>query len=109
MISAICGTLSIPLLFLLARRFTDSGTSLCAALLLAISQIAVYFSQEARPYVQTQFLSLLTALAWFSFLRKPTFWRSVAIAAASCALLYTHYYGSGTLLALGVYWLELIG
>ena len=105
LVSAILGTLSIPLLFLLARRFTDSATSLGAAFLLAISQIGVYFSQEARPYAQAQFLSLLAALAFLSFLQKPNFRRSISFAAASTALLYTHYYGAGTLLALGVYWL----
>ena len=102
----ILGALSIPLLFLLARRFTDSATSLVAALLLAVSQIGVYFSrQEARPYVQAQFLSLLAALAFLWFLQKPGFRRSMAFGAASTALLFTHYYGAGTLLALGVYWL----
>jgi 4-amino-4-deoxy-L-arabinose transferase-like glycosyltransferase len=105
LVSVICGTLSIPLLFLLARRFTDSATSLVAAFLLAISQIGVYFSQEARPYAQTQFLSLLAALAFLSFLQKPNFWRSMSFFAAGTALLYTHYYGAGTLLALGLYWL----
>jgi 4-amino-4-deoxy-L-arabinose transferase-like glycosyltransferase len=105
LVSAIFGTLSIPLLFLLARRFTDSATSLVAAFLLAISQIAVYFSQEARPYAQAQFLSLLAALAFLSFLQKPNLRRSISFAAASAMLLYTHYYGAGTLLALGVYWL----
>src|SRR5579863_3805287 len=91
LVSVIFGTLSIPLLFLLARRFTDSAGSLCAAFLLAISQIAVYFSQEARPYSQAQFLSLLTALAFLSFLEKPTLLRSTFFAAAGTALLYTHY------------------
>jgi uncharacterized membrane protein len=105
LVSVIFGTLSIPLLFLLARRFTDSATSLVAAFLLAISQIGVYYSQEARPYAQTQFLSLLAALAFLSFLQKPNFRRSISFAAASAALLYTHYYGAGTLLALGLYWL----
>jgi 4-amino-4-deoxy-L-arabinose transferase-like glycosyltransferase len=105
LVSAILGTLSIPLLFLLARRFTDSATSLVAAFLLAISQVGVYFSQEARPYAQAQFLSLLAALAFFWFLEKPSFRRSMCFTAAGTALLYTHYYGAGTLLALGVYWL----
>ena len=105
LISAIFGTLSIPLLFFLARRFTDSVTGLVAALLLAMSQMGVYFSQEARPYAQAQFFSLLATLAFLAFLEDPNFRRSLSLAVASTALLYTHYYGAGTLLALGVYWL----
>ena len=105
LVSVILGTLSIPLLFLLARRFTDSATSLVAAFLLAVSQMAVYFSQEARPYAQAQFLSLLAALVFLWFLEKPNFRRTIVFAVVGAALLYTHYYGAGTLLALGVYWL----
>ena len=105
LVSVIFGTLSIPLLFLLARRFADSATSLLAAFLLACSQLAIYFSQEARPYAQAQFLSLSAALTFLWFLEKPDFRRSLAFALAGTALLYTHYYGAGTLLALGAYWL----
>lgn len=103
--TAILGTLTIPLLFLIARRFTDSTTSLAAAFLLATSQMGVYFSQEARPYAQAQFLSMVAALTFLWFLENPGWRRSMAFAAAGTALLYTHYYGAGTLLALGFYWL----
>ena len=102
---AIFGVAAIPLLFVLARRFADPATSLVAAFLLAISQMGVYFSQEARPYTQVQFLSLLAALAFLSFLQIPSFWRAMSFGAVATALLYTHYYGVGTLLALGLYWL----
>ena len=105
LLSAVFGTLSILLLYLLARRFTDSVASLVAAFLLAISQIAVYFSQEARPYAQAQFLSLFAALMFLWFLEEPDLRRTMAFALVSAALLYTHYYGAGTLLALGMYWL----
>jgi 4-amino-4-deoxy-L-arabinose transferase-like glycosyltransferase len=105
LVSAIFGTLSVALLFALARRFTSTPVSLVAAFLLAVSQIGVYFSQEARPYALAQLTSLLAALAFLAFLREPDLRRSLAFFAAGAALLYTHYYGAGTLLALGVYWL----
>ena len=105
LISVILGTLSIPLLYLIARRFTDPATSLCAAFLLAISQIAVYFSQEARGYMQTQFFSLAAALSFLALLEKPNFACSTLFALCGLATIYSHYYGAGTLLALGIYWL----
>lgn len=105
LVSAIVGTLSIPALYLLARRFTDAATSASAALLLAVSQITIYFSQEARPYMVAQFLSLLAAGAFLWLLRRPSFGRTAVFAAASLALMATHYYGIATLAALGLYWL----
>jgi 4-amino-4-deoxy-L-arabinose transferase-like glycosyltransferase len=104
LVSVIVGTLSIPLLFVIARHFTDSITSLCAALLLATSQIAIYFSQEARPYALAQFLSLLAVCSFLRMLRRPSFGRTAVLAVVSLALLATHYYGIATLAALGLYW-----
>ena len=104
LVSVIFGTLSIPLLYVLARRFTDSATSLCAALLLSVSQIAIYFSQEARSYMAAQCLSLVAACAFTWLLQRPTFGPTAVFAAASLALLATHYYGIATLAALGLYW-----
>lgn len=104
LLSVVFGTLSIPALYLLARRFTDVATALCAALLLAVSQIAIYFSQEARAYMAAQFLAIVAAHAFVALLARPTFTGTVAFAAAALALMATHYYGAATLLALGIYW-----
>lgn len=105
MLSVVFGTLCIPVLYVLARRFSDVGTSLCAAFLLAISQVGVYFSQEARPYMQAQLLALLAAVTFLSFIENPNWKRTVLFGATGTGLLYTHYYGAASLLALGVYWL----
>ncbi len=105
LLSAVLGTLSIPLLYGLARRVADRPTALCAALLLAVSQIAVYFSQEARAYMAAQFLSLVAAVTFMALLARPTLLRTAAFAAATLLLLATHYYGAATVMALGLYWL----
>ncbi len=104
LLSAVLGTLAIPLLYALTRRFADRPTALCAALLLAVSQIAVYFSQEARAYMTAQCLSLVAALAFMALLARPTLLRTAALAAATLLLLATHYYGAATVLALVSYW-----
>lgn len=104
LLSVVFGTLSIPTLYLLARRFTDVATALCAALLLAVSQMAVYFSQEARSYMTAQFLAIVAAYAFVALLARPTYASTAAFAAAVLALMATHYYGAATLLALGIYW-----
>jgi len=105
LVSVLFGTLSIPLFYLLARRFADTATSLLAAVLLAISQAAVYYSQEARPYAQAQFLSLLAAIVFLTFLRAPGPRTTSFFTLSAIALVYTNYYGAAVLLALGIYWL----
>ncbi len=70
-----------------------------------MSQIAVYFSQEARSYSAAQCASLLAAVAFMRLLERPTIGRTAAVAAASLALLATHYYGVATLAALGLFWM----
>lgn len=103
LVSVVFGTLSIPLLYLLARRFAGPAASLMAAALLAVSQLGVYYSQEARPYAMAQCLSLLAALAFLRFLEQPRWGRTLLLIAAGCLLLHTHYYGAATLAALGLY------
>ena len=48
--SALAGTLTIPLMFLLGKQLFDTATGMMGALLLTISPFHIYFSQEARPY-----------------------------------------------------------
>ncbi|MBV8521898.1 MAG: glycosyltransferase family 39 protein, partial [Acetobacteraceae bacterium] len=48
--SALFGIASIPLLYVLARKFMASPGALGAAALLTFSPAHVYFSQEARGY-----------------------------------------------------------
>ena len=63
--SALAGTLTIPLMFLLGRRLFDAATGMVAALLLTISPFHIYFSQEARPYAIV-IVVLTAALLYFT-------------------------------------------
>src|SRR5450759_3959118 len=59
--AVIAGTASVPALWWAARRFIAPGGALLAAGLLAISPMAVWYSQMARPYA---FVMLAAALAF---------------------------------------------
>jgi mannosyltransferase len=59
--AVVAGTLSIPALWWAARRFVSSGWALLAAALLAISPMAIWYSQMARPYA---YVMLATCLAF---------------------------------------------
>ncbi len=105
LISVIAGTLSVPLAYLLVRRFTGAFAALAGVGILALSQIAIYFSQEARPYMLAQALALAAALAFVRYLERPRLGRLAAFFLAALALIYTHYFTVSILAGLGLYWL----
>jgi mannosyltransferase len=59
--SALCGIVSIPLLYGVARKFVGSAPALAAAALLAFNPTHVYYSQEARSYTLTILMAILSA------------------------------------------------
>ena len=103
LLSAVTGVLAVPLLFLVARRLYDTTTGLWSALLLAVSQLGIMYSQEARPYALC--LLIFLATVWFYLIAESR--RSVAAwcGCALCALLLaaTHYYGLFAIAALALY------
>ncbi len=58
--SAVFGIASIPVLYLLARKFMGAAPALAAAALLAFNPSDVYYSQEARSYTLAILLVLLS-------------------------------------------------
>lgn len=58
--SALFGIASIPLTYVVGRKFTGEMPSLVAAALLAFSPSAVYYSQEARSYSLAILMALLS-------------------------------------------------
>ncbi len=60
--------------------------------LVATSPFAVYYDTEARMYALVILLSTLGILAFTAILRRPTIWNTVALAAVTAALLYSHYW-----------------
>jgi len=63
-LSALFGTLTIPVVYLLARRLTDNESiGLLTALILAVSPFHVRFAQEARMYTLLTFNASLALYA----------------------------------------------
>jgi len=96
--SALFGTLSIPLLYLLGRAWFSGSVGVLAALLLAISPVHLWHSQDAKMYTLLTFEGLL---AWHLFARllegpRRSIW--VGYLLVSEAILFTHYYGALLLL-----------
>jgi len=68
-LSALLGTLTIPVVYLLSRRLADGRVGLLAALILAVSPFHVRFAQEARMYT---LLTLNVSLALYALVHLLT-------------------------------------
>ncbi len=105
-LSLLFGVLAVPLIYALAvELFRGKGTDpttprlagLLAALLLAVSPLHIWYSQEVRMYTLLTFLGLLSG--YFLLLltgRKMALWKQAilwsAYALTAIAAIYTHYF-----------------
>jgi 4-amino-4-deoxy-L-arabinose transferase-like glycosyltransferase len=90
--SALAGTLSVPVLYAVARRVVSPVAALAAAALLAISPMAVWYSQEAGAYSPAMLAGLLATLALLRLLDDGGAGAAVGYAAAAGAGFGLHYY-----------------
>jgi uncharacterized membrane protein len=103
LLSAIFGTLAVPALYWLGTLLFDRRTALIASFLLAISQLGIVYSQEARAY---SLLLLLTVVATgflvssFQTGRRRDF---VCFVVVVSLLIYTHYYSIFAVAGLLIY------
>ncbi|MDH3676394.1 MAG: glycosyltransferase family 39 protein, partial [Anaerolineae bacterium] len=76
-LSALAGTLTIPVIYLVGCRLVDRRLGLWSALLIAVFPFHIYYAQEARMYT---LLALLTTLSLLFFLEaiKHNRWRAWA-------------------------------
>jgi hypothetical protein len=87
---ALFGAAAIPLAFLVATQTGSRNAGFLSAGLLTLSHIAIYYSQEARPYGLFVFLS---TLLYLSFLRahthhSPGKWLLYSFVAFLCCLTH---------------------
>jgi uncharacterized membrane protein len=69
-ISALFGTLSIPIVYLIGRLVSGRAVGLIAAALIATSDMSLYFSQEARAYALLMTAALVAVWGLLYFLRS---------------------------------------
>ena len=103
-LSALFGTLTIPLAFVLGRETAGRVAGLVAAALCAFNPLLVWYSQEARSYALLVLLTGLGLLAFLRVLDDPSPRRIAAWTAAAVAAIATHYF-AGFLVGAETVWL----
>jgi mannosyltransferase len=73
-VAALAGVLTVPVLFVLVRRMFDPLVALIAAMLLAVSQWHIYWSQNARFYTVLLLLYSVALLFFYFGLEKDRPW-----------------------------------
>ncbi|MBN1591847.1 MAG: glycosyltransferase family 39 protein [Candidatus Coatesbacteria bacterium] len=109
--SAILGIAACLFTYLLARSFVGRSSAILAAFLMAICPLAIYNSQQLRPYSHLSFMGALAAFAMIKLAQKRSVWRTTGIALLFAAMLYTHYVAIFFIISLVasflvVYWRE---
>ena len=100
LLSVVFGSLAVIMIYLLARRLFDRRTGILAALVLAVSQLAISHSQEARPYALTLLLTLCSIYLFLMAAREKRIWAWWGFAGSSTLMLYSHYYAVFVLISL---------
>ncbi|ABE52521.1 glycosyltransferase family 39 protein [Methanococcoides burtonii] len=103
--SAIFGSLSIPLIYLVGKELLDKKTAIIASFLLSVSTFHINYSQEGRSYALMMLLVLLTIYLFINAYNKKStlHWTITAISAS--VLVYTHFFGFFVIAAMGLYYL----
>jgi mannosyltransferase len=106
--SVVTGVLTVPLVYIVARRLFDAPTAAGAALVLALAPFHVQYAQETRMY---SLLGLLLAAATYCYIRMivqppPTararvLW-TAAFGVLAAAAMYTQQLAAFYLMALGL-------
>ncbi|HEY1832914.1 MAG TPA: glycosyltransferase family 39 protein [Solirubrobacteraceae bacterium] len=90
-LSALVGTLTIPVMYLAGKRVSPRA-GLWAAALTAVNPAMYYYSQEARAYGLLVFFAACAFVLWQRALDEPSARNLAWWSAASALALLTHYF-----------------
>ena len=90
-LSLVCGLLTLPIFYLLARRLLDPPAALVATLVFSLSPIHLYYSQEARMYSLVVLTVTTSYYALVSFIQTNNRWYAVLYGAALVLAAYGDY------------------
>ena len=91
-LSGVLGVISIPLTWLLAKRYLNGWGPFFAAAVVAVSPFAIRYGSEVRMYALLIVVLLLAHIAFISCWERPTSLRIAAVSVVTAVLLFTHYW-----------------
>ncbi|HYN88156.1 MAG TPA: glycosyltransferase family 39 protein, partial [Ardenticatenaceae bacterium] len=104
-LSVAFGTLCVAVLWRLGRSLAGPRVALLAALFLALSRFAVWWSQEARMYMLGGLLATLSLVLTVRLRRRPSWDLALAYVVVTAAALWTLYLLAFILVIESLYWL----
>jgi hypothetical protein len=91
--SVVFGILILPLVYWCMRQSSSKKVDgLYAVLLVSVSSMLVYYSQELRVYIMLAFLGVLSVGLLLRCLRNPTLANNLLYAVTIFVISYTHHY-----------------
>jgi hypothetical protein len=105
LIPAYAGLLVLPLLWRLLRRLWPGRAAFhwTAAILITLSPVLVYYSQEARMYTLVVLLAIVVVLLSLRQVTHPSPGNAAALVVSAWAMLGLHYYSALVLAVLALY------
>ena len=91
-LSALIGTLTIPVAFAIGVRLGGRSAGLVAAALIAFNPFLIWFSQEARAYALFVLLTSIATLFWLRAMTEPDRRAPLAWGAAGALAMLGHYF-----------------
>lgn len=102
-LSALAGTLTVPVAYLLARQLASRWAGAVAATLVALNPYLVWYSQEARSYALFVLFASVALLFFARALREPSTRNLGWWATASALALLSHYFAVFTIVPEGLW------
>jgi mannosyltransferase len=93
LLSVAFGTASVAVIYFLGRYLFGPRTAALSALILAVSQLSIMYSQEARMYAALSFFVLCSVFCFLVALQKKRPWAWWSCVGFIILAVYTHYYG----------------
>lgn len=105
--SALFGSVSILAIYALGKLLFNKRTATIAALILAASVFHLQFSQEARGYTLSVFLTIISFYFLVKMTKRLTFTHSILYILSCVMMLYTHYFAIFTIFAQNLFYLTI--
>ncbi len=92
LLSVTPGVISIPVMYVLARRLFGQRATMIATLLLSLNACAIFVSQEARAYSFVVLAVLVSTCLFVRLIEAPTYGTACAYAIVAGLSCYFHYF-----------------